>query len=79
MGPDYPICLGPTMPALDNNGSRVVVGTRCRFSDVVVKTKMARPSKFVTEVMSISDDRSRVDTKLCTGRVIDVPVSILQM
>jgi len=50
------------------------------LSEVVkgVNTKLARRSEFVTSVISVADDRSRVKVKLCTGKVIDVPMSILK-
>jgi hypothetical protein len=65
-----------TVPAAQGGAS----GLASVLSEVVraAKTKSARPSKFVISVLSVSDDRSRVKVKLCTGRVIDVPMSILK-
>jgi hypothetical protein len=65
-----------TVPAAQEGAS----GFASVLSEVVkaAKTKSSRPSKFVTSVLSVSDDRSRVKVKLCTGRVIDVPMSILK-
>jgi hypothetical protein len=42
------------------------------------KTNLVHRSHFVTSVLSVSDDRSSVKVKLCTGRIIDVPTSVLK-
>jgi hypothetical protein len=40
-------------------------------------SKAAHRSEFVTPVVSVSADRATVKVRLCTGSVIDVPVSVL--
>jgi hypothetical protein len=74
--PVVSVANSSTVPAVQGGAS----GFASVLSEVVkaAKTKSARPSKFVTSVLSVSDDRSRVKVKLCTGRVIDVPISILK-
>jgi hypothetical protein len=50
------------------------------LSEVVkgVNRKVSRRSELVAAILSVSEDRSSLKVKLCTGRVIDVPVSILK-
>lgn len=43
-----------------------------------LKAEKARIPGFVTSVLSVSDDHSSVKVKLCTGGIIDIPVSILK-
>src|SRR5437764_1184215 len=43
-----------------------------------ITTGQVRAPNFVTSVVSISKDRSSVKVKLCTGSLMDVPVSILK-
>jgi hypothetical protein len=43
-----------------------------------LKAEQARVPGFVTSVLSVSDDHSSVKVKLCTGGIIDIPVSILK-
>jgi hypothetical protein len=60
-----------------NNGSKSGADEAINEIDKGIKTETARRSLFVTSVMSISEDRSRAKVKLCTGRVLDVPTSLL--
>lgn len=50
------------------------------LSEVVkgVNSKVSRQSELVAAILSVSEDRSWLKVKLCTGRVIDVPVSVLK-
>jgi hypothetical protein len=43
-----------------------------------ITTGQVRAPNFVTSVVSISKDRSSVKVRLCTGSLMDVPVSILK-
>jgi hypothetical protein len=43
-----------------------------------IGSKKAAASPFVASVLSVSEDKSRLRVRLCTGRAIDVPVSILK-
>jgi hypothetical protein len=49
-------------------------------SDLATHTKIdrVRRSRFASSVVSISDDHSTIRARLCTGKVIDVPASILK-
>ncbi len=50
------------------------------LSEVVkgVNRKVSHRSDLVAAILSVSEDRSWLKVKLCTGRVIDVPVSVLK-
>src|SRR5918912_259945 len=43
-----------------------------------IQTQPLHRSRFAASVVSISDDYSCVKVKLCTGSIIDVPVSLLK-
>src|ERR1700687_233487 len=43
-----------------------------------IKREQARPAVFVASVVSIAEDHSSTKVKLCTGCILDVPMSILK-
>jgi hypothetical protein len=43
-----------------------------------IGNRTSRTPTFMASVLSVSDDKSRLRVRLCTGRVIEVPVSILK-
>lgn len=43
-----------------------------------ISTEQARPPVFAASVVSIAADRSMAKVKLCTGSVLDVPMSLLK-
>jgi hypothetical protein len=72
-----------TSPKIKNFNQRVTSKTiemQDALSEVVkgVNRKVSHRSEVVAAILSVSDDRSWLRVKLCTGRVIDVPVSVLK-
>ncbi len=71
-----PLNYGKSSSSTDSNATRI----REAISDLAtgITTKQGPAPHFVASVVSVSEDRSSVKLKLCTGSLVDVPTSILK-